>query len=505
MKKLLLALTLALLPLSAYADVILCDGAACANKMGVDATSNAARMTPYDATGANLAPVNNAAIGVNSGGAALSGKNYKLSQTIRATPDGSLAISDDSIMFFDNFEGTTRNLMRWVETATTQVSAQTVAVGLTLNSGGSTATTTGVLESSHYQIPLISRSPIVVRFHLNFKGATNALEEWGLSDQTSATTALHNNGVFFRRDGAGSVQPVIAFNGGTEAQGTVMTAPSTTEYGFSEIMLDDGRATFSLFSHTGTLLSSQIMEIGTAGAGGAGDPTRARFFAVTHLPIMMRTINTGAAGTAPQILVNSVSAYLLDNTLNRPVSTLMSAMGLNSLVSPTVYTQLANYANSAAPASATLSNTAAGYTTLGGQYQFAAQATNETDFALFGWQNPSPYTFFVTGVRIGEMINTVAAVGATPSVYQWGVGFDSSAVSLATAAPYSPMKVALGYQSFAAAAAIGSVQPGISWVPGTPMPVHPGKFLHVILKQVLGLATATEIFRGAVVIDGYFE
>ena len=33
----------------------------------------------------------------------------------------------------------------------------------------------------------------------------------------------------------------------------------------------------------------------------------------------------------------------------------------------------------------------------------------------------------------------------------------------------------------------------------------PGRFLHVILKCPIGTATATQIIRGTVVIDGYFE
>jgi len=65
----------------------------------------------------------------------------------------------------------------------------------------------------------------------------------------------------------------------------------------------------------------------------------------------------------------------------------MTGMGLSAAQSYT--TGLANYANSAAPASATLSNTAAGYTTLGGQFQFAAVAGAETDYALFAYTVPA--------------------------------------------------------------------------------------------------------------------
>ncbi len=100
--------------------------------------------------------------------------------------------------------------------------------------------------------------------------------------------------------------------------------------------------------------------------------------------------------------------------------------------------QTANYANTAAPASATLSNTAAGYTTLGGQWQFAAVAGAETDYALFGFQVTAAAAasanknLFITGIRI-EAVNTGAAVATTATLLQWGLAVGGTAVSLATA------------------------------------------------------------------------
>jgi hypothetical protein len=229
-------------------------------------------------------------------------------------------------------------------------------------------------------------------------------------------------------------------------------------------------------------------------------------FAVTHLPVFKRVYNSGTAGTAPQIVCNHASVAFVDGFSQRDHRVAMSGMGYNSLSSPTVFTQLANYANSAAPASATLSNTVAGYTTLGGQWQFAAIGSAETDFALFGWQNPTPYTFYCTGIKI-DSFNMVVAVATTVTSLQWGAAFNSSAVSLATAAPYSPMRVALGQQYFLTADPVGAgARPGpVIWVPGTPMAVQPGRFLHIILKLPTSTATATEIIRGTAVVDGFFE
>jgi hypothetical protein len=174
------------------------------------------------------------------------------------------------------------------------------------------------------------------------------------------------------------------------------------------------------------------------------------------------------------------------------------------LVSPTTYAQFANYANSAAPANAALSNTAAGYANLGGQFQFAAVAGAETDYALFAVQIPSPKHFIFRGIRISTY-NLVAAVATTATVLQWGIGFNSSAVSLATGAPYPYMRQAIGTQNFQVGAGIGAQANDVVWQPQSEIVVMPGRFLSVILKMPLATATATEIFRGTVSLDGYFE
>jgi len=67
------------------------------------------------------------------------------------------------------------------------------------------------------------------------------------------------------------------------------------------------------------------------------------------------------------------------------------------------------------------------------------------------------------------------------------------------------MRVQLGTQAFIVAAAVGATAPAIAWTPGTPIAVFPGRFLHVIVKEPVGTATATEIYRGSVAVDGFFE
>jgi hypothetical protein len=478
---------------------------ASADVLTIDTTSKAARASLYDSSGNLLTAANRAAVSETAGGVINAGKDYKIARTLRASSTGALQIAgDDTVMLWDAFEGTTRNLNQWIETVASFTTAQSLASGLNLNSGSSVTNAQGALEVSHRHFPIAARGSLIFRARLRYQGATNCFEEWGFGQPSDSTTAIIQNGAFFRRDGAGSLQPILSFNG-TEGAGPTMTGPATTDYAWYEIFLEDDRATFQITSVTGVLLSSQVMERGATGGSGTGVASQQRLFAVTHIPCFFRCYNSGAAGTAPQIVVNHCSVLLADMWSQRPHVVALSGMGLNSLTSPTGYVQTANYSNSAAPASATLSNTAAGYTALGGQWQFAAVAGAETDYALFGWQNPSPYTFYCTGIRIGETLNMVAAVATTATILQWGAAFNSSAVSLATAAPYTPMRVQIGSQSFPIAAAISAIQPGFNWTPGTPMVVQPSRFLHIILKMPIGTATATEIFRGSVAVDGFFE
>lgn len=176
--------------------------------------------------------------------------------------------------------------------------------------------------------------------------------------------------------------------------------------------------------------------------------------------------------------------------------------GLSAL--PSTGAQLANWANSTAPTSATLSNTAAGYETLGGLWQAAALAGAATDYALFAYQVPTGMNLYITAVHISPTIVTGAANATTATIMQWGLGLNSTAVSLATAST-GPDRVALGFQSCLASLAIGGqVGPAIEVNFPTPHVVTGGKFLHVILTIPVCTATSSEVLRGAVGINGFF-
>ena len=195
----------------------------------------------------------------------------------------------------------------------------------------------------------------------------------------------------------------------------------------------------------------------------------------------------------------------------RPVGNTVAINGGASAYIPTTGLQAPNHANSTSPASAVLSNTAAGYATLGGRYQFAAPVGAATDFALFGYQVPTSYRFVMTGIRISSC-NTGAAVATTATILDWGVAVGSTAVSLATvdaiaASPTSaPRRVPVGIQGYEVAAGIGRCAPDIvANFSNSPLNVESGRFVHVVLQVPVGTATAAQIIRGDVQVMGYFE
>jgi hypothetical protein len=172
-------------------------------------------------------------------------------------------------------------------------------------------------------------------------------------------------------------------------------------------------------------------------------------------------------------------------------------------IQPVTFAQATTWANSAAPGNSTLSNTAAGATTLGGLFQFAAVAGAATDYALFGYQVPAPYSLVVTGIDI-DVWNTGAAVATTPTLMVWGAGVDQSAVSLATA---GITRIPLGANAFPVAAAIGATADRRISVDLTqsPLVTNAGRFFTIILRMPVGTATASQVIQGLVAIKGYYE
>jgi hypothetical protein len=423
-------------------------------------------------------------------------------QQIRFADDGRVDTGRDVPMFRDNFVGSAiAAFSKWVQSLTTMTVS--VANGaLTLNAGAIvTANTYATLTTAQKFHPAMDgRLLFMARVRPINLPATNATAEIGLGNGTTNTAQL-TDGAFFRWNASGGFECVIV-RSSTETA-VAMTAPTAGVYSVLMIEVNASSAYCTIERPDLQTRVEQFIPLDT-GAPSAFGESPGGFLRVW-------TATGAAPALAPQISVGAFEVVNRVVDMQRPQAVTNGTQGHAAVYTPTTGLASTNFTNSTGPTSATLSNTAAGYTTLGGKFQFAAVAGAVTDYALFGYQVPTSYRFVVTGIDVSTC-NTVVAVATTATVFEWGLGVNATAVSLATtdatgATPaQAPRRLALGEQSLIVGAAAGQCATDLSRdFSYSPLVVDSGRFLHVILQVPVGTATATEIFRGTVTVRGYFE
>lgn len=462
------------------------------NILSIDSASKAARVLLYDAAGNPLVYSDSDQPNVGRGLLQM-GMNDRSVLPMRVDRFGSQALSLHTPLLTESFEGTTVNPIRWLVTATTMAATQASATGLVINSGSITTINTGYMVKTNRSYLKAQRQPLHGKFRAKMSAQNNSVMELGFADATTFNGA-NTTGAYWQMTASGVLQPVVTFNGVDQTGSDCRSLIDTTKFYVFDVFMDDDEAVFTIQdTNTGLLLSKQSIKVPLSGV---------RMFSTTQLPVMARVYNTGVAPTvAPQMVVSDAYVALLDANLNMPYSHVKASQHRDAAKHPQTGAQLSQWANSAEPTSATLSNTAAGYTTLGGKFQFAAVAGAVTDYALFGFQVPTPHTLLITGIDI-DTWNTGAAVATTPTLMTWGVATDLTAVSLATA---SHARVGLGSQVLAVGGAIGTqADRRISKQFVTPLITGPGRFVDIILRMPVGTATASQVIAGMVNIEGYF-
>ena len=465
---------------------------ASSDMLTVDPTSNAGRVSLYDGTGTNMAYAHGDQPTTPRGVMVL-GLNDEAVHPIRMDRIGSLAMATHTMLLHDSFESTVTNPQRWLITNTTMAATQATITGLLFNSGNITTVTTGYMIKSSSTFIKNQRSPLQAKFRLRLNHFNNSVMEWGFGDAATFNGA-NTTGAYWQVTASGVVQPVVTFNS-VDITGTdIRSSLNTVNYYTFDVIMDDDEAVFVCQNTSnGQIISEQSIKLPLTGA---------RLLSSSQIQVMARLYNTGVAPlTAPQLILTDVYSLSLDNWTNKTWSQVNASNYRANPTHPFTGAQITNYANSAAATSATLSNTAAGYTTLGGLWQFAAVAGTVTDYALFGFTVPTNSNLVVTGIDI-EAYNTVVAVATTPHLLVWGVGVGSTAVSLATA---TVNRIPLGVQSFPVAAAVGASAQRISKIFTTPLVVPSGRFFHIILRMPVATNTATQVVAGMVTVDGYFD
>jgi hypothetical protein len=317
------------------------------------------------------------------------------------------------------------------------------------------------------------------------------------------------DGVYFRINSSAALECVVNINGGeTVTAVTSATIAAATTY-YTKIVITANAVEFYFNNR---LVATQVPRP-TAAVGTSFSAT---------LPLAARCWNQGTPGLAQQFRIAQWAVTYSDALSNKPWSEAAVGMSLNAIYSPpgvATATGTANYANSAAPAvPGALSNTAAAYTTLGGQWLATTVNSAETDFVLFGYTNPAGTAsipgrnLYINAIRIGETQFTGTSIGLTPTVFQWGVGNGGTAASLITADSLTAgtrahKRIAIGSQAFATTVLTGGLTAPVSFDFRPPLFVEPGTVFDVILKIPTATNTATTGlgYRGTVAITGNFE
>lgn len=428
-------------------------------------------------------------------------------QTQRLSVMGRERSGLDTMFFDEQFQGTTINTSQWKQSTSTMTIAQSNAI--TLNNGADVTSGDYAILQSYLGAGISGAFPTYLHFvfSLNQVMDPNAVIELGAG--FVATNAAPTDGVFLRLNGS-KVQLVVNANG-TE---TVTTVDNTSGSGADASFGGFGankryRLEIEAYDDYVAFYINNLL-IGFVDSGlNVGSNANS-------WPIVARVYNSGTATAAQKVLLYRVTGLYGDGEDGKPWPHVAACAGWGANQGRTgsgTVGQTAQWSNSAQPSSATLSNTAAGYTTFGGKFQFAAVAGAETDYALFAFQNPTGTAtlpgaqLHVTGVRISTT-NTGAAVATTATTLEWAIAVGSTAVSLATAqgaGAKAPCRTALGTQGFIVGAGIGTVAPDIDHQFLTPQVANPTEYVHIILRLPIGTATASQVLRGTVTIDGYYD
>lgn len=387
-------------------------------------------------------------------------------------------------LWFQDIDSTNNANVNTAIWTVTLVGGGTVAGGLIL------ATVAGATDSARITtkklFPISPTDPIVACVEcLVFNTAANTTIRIGTTD------------AFFKIDGAGvitanysnaSVATIEAVTLGTFGDGNFIVDTDykwiieTIGYGYRFIVED----------FNGNVLATTVLTATLANGYGLDLNRRYALF--------VDVTNSGASAGVT-VIVSSVIVQGVDTSINKDWGSQKStAAGHWFNAGPTTYAQTTQLAAGAAPTTGTPANTNVRYATLGGEFSLNATAASENLLGVFGYQVPSPFAFNITNVLIPQPALTTA-LGANIHIQEWCLMVASSN-NPSTATGF---RNTIGLFSAAASAPAGTVLNGQPLnVPfNPPIPVLPGQFILVLVKIIVG--TATGVYRGSVLINGYFE
>lgn len=422
----------------------------------------------------------------------------RLMREIEVSDDYRIRTECDSILFSDYPTGTALNSSIW----TTRLSAsQTVVLGSNryeLNSSGLNTINSGSMLRTCRTFQWYKANALYMETALSWTAqpVANWIAEWGYFNATSAIAAI-TDGVFFRIVN-GVLRGVICNNS-------------------SEQYVEFPLPSFGSVYDTVIEICQDIVHFWINGSLKGSIAVPAALFAPLGLVQCQYAARTYNGAVIPASVIKlQISAIQVSNggaDLNRLWPTCKGGMGAGSYQVPSgaAAGQTVNWVNSGAItaiAAASLTNGAASFTGLGGQFRFGAPAGADTDFHIMKYLVPIGSTLIVRGVTL-DAFNQGAAVGTTPTTIQWAVGVGSTADTLAGTEDLVGVKVRrvipLGITSWVVGALVGQQANTIDRNYDVPLVVHGGEYFSILAKVILGTATASQEIRGQVMVNGYFE
>jgi hypothetical protein len=385
---------------------------------------------------------------------------------------------------------------------------------LNTNASGITTINTGTTLQTYQYFPIFGAAQTYAYFNLAFTGAwavTNTTVDVGLFTNNTTTPFAPTDGVYIRANNTG-LFGVANFNGTEQT-----TAPFKAVFGganftptigtFYDVIVTIGQniAVFWMDLRDG----NGYARMGSlADSVGAGLPS-----SVANVPFSIRHAIGGT--TASGIMGAKIGTYTVSqggfqNTRSEPMTAALMTGGQQGQAGHT-QGSVALYTNSLAPgAGAVMTNTTAALGTgMGGQFSALPTLAVNTDGILCSYLNPIPTAAIagkqltIKGVKIDAVVTTVLVGNATPVIYAYSLAYGHNAISLATAeaaTTKAPRRIYVGTQTFAAAAALGTIASTVTLNFDRPIPVNPGEYVQIAAKNI-GAATTTGVITFFVTFD----
>jgi hypothetical protein len=446
---------------------------------------------------------------------------YNSGTRIMRTPetdvDYRVRVALDQPIWRDAAEGVAPNTSLWNSALSTMT--QAVADGfIKLNSGANVGASTRAQITSYATFEMYDSYELVLGWTMRIETTTvgEANTAWEVGFGLASAAADPTDGIYLRMDVNSNLTLSYNFNSSATGNGDTI---SYTVAGAKFVWLPNTAYRFMMVISPFEV-KLWVEELGTGQVSFLGKmsrpDTKPACSSTPRLPIFARIRNHSTPpALATQIWIGNIAVGQMGTPL-RPFHHILAKQGagLQQGQSGATLGSLATWANSADPAAATLSNTAAGYSTPGGLFIFNAPAGAATDYCLFGYQAPAATAnLHNKGIRIDRVrvttVNVGAAVATTATVLHWFLAVGSTAVSLATteaATTRVPKRIPIGSQSFVVGAAIGAVANDQELdLSSAPVFVEPGSFLQVGVRIPVGTATASQQLRGTVTVVGQWE